>query len=160
MKKLIVSLAGLLLATSVSFGGSLSKTVAQGSRVAVFTNASFKITSITWASTNACTASLIDAYDTTWTVVTPAYTNYTQYATNYVTTWVNYYGTTNSYTNFALVTTSNSVASVTNTAPSRGAIACSANSSTTLSPVSYQVWSGLWVTNTSGTGTLTINYAQ
>jgi hypothetical protein len=164
MKKYIVSIAGLLVAAGVSFGASVTVPVTVGTAKAVFTNGPAKVTAISITTTNTSSVTLYDAQNSTLTLVTPAYTNITQYATNYVFTWTNYFGVTNSYTNLSLVTTSNSVAAATNAAPARASLS-SASGTTTVAPVNYLFNYGIWATNNTVSGAnntvqLTVQYIQ
>jgi hypothetical protein len=162
MKKILISLfAGIGMVVSAA---TITVDVPQGSFVNAVTtaNGNIKVSQFILTSTNASGVSA-QAFDsvtnlTTWT--NAPYTQITQYATNQVTLWTNYFGATNYWTNIALVSVTNTVATTTNTYPIRFAGSAIANSSFTASGT-YYFNNGIWVTNTGAAGIkFTVTYTQ
>lgn len=162
MKKSLISLfAGIGMAVSAA---TITVDVPQGGFVNAVSaaNGNIKVSQFILTSTNA-TAVSAQAFDsvtnlTTWT--NAPYTQVVQYATNQVTLWTNYFGATNAWTNIALVSVTNTVATTTNTYPIRFAGSAIANSSFTASGT-YYFNNGVWVTNTGAAGIkFTVTYTQ
>jgi len=121
-----------------------------------------KVSQFILTSTNASavTASVYDSVTNVFTWTNAPYTQVTQYATNQVSLWTNYFGMTNYWTNIALVSVTNTVASTTNSFPVRFAGSAIANSSFIASGT-YYFNNGVWATNTSAVACkLTVTYTQ
>ena len=167
MKKSIISIISAVAFGASAFAGSTTVTVVPGG----FTNlltlfpgfAYVQQVSVTASTATNVSVLILDTPTNSLTYVVPAYTNYVKYATNYFTYYTNYYGaTTYSYTNFALLTLTNSTPQATNNYPVRISAAALANTTVTYGSVaglSYFFDYGIWATNTgSGNATITILY--
>lgn len=156
--------AGLFTLTQYANASTFAVTVASGVMTNLIpTTGSVKISQIvaTCAGTNFSTFQIYDTSFTNTMYTNTAYTNISSYGTNYVTTWTNYYGVTNSFTNFALIDITNSVAATTNAYPLRIASSVPSNSTVKFDQVNYYFVNGAWVTNLgAGNVTFTITYTQ
>ncbi len=168
MKSLKNILIAGLLAASVLSASAANKTVlipATG-----FTNllnalpnggaqiSQFIVSSMT---TNTARVLVYDTATNTMVYTSPAYIQLTSYATNKITTWTNYYGTTNSFTNVALVQVTNTVTATTNFLPMVFQGTSPTNTATTYDGL-YNFRNGVWATNASAVGSIqvTITYEQ
>jgi len=112
----------------------------------------FTITSTT---TNASRIRVFDTPTNSMTYSNASYTIPFTYATNYVTIWTNYFGVTNSFTNVAIIDTTTTVAASTNLYPVRFTGISPTNTSTVYDGA-YTFINGLWATNESVGGTVTV----
>jgi hypothetical protein len=110
----------------------------------------------------AASAKIIDANQVTNQFYTnAAYIQTYSYVTNYTTNWTDYFGNTDSWTNRALVTITNTAPATTNMWPVRLALVTATNGTTTLGGVNYYFNRGFAVTNTGPAAlNISVTYQQ
>lgn len=167
MKKFILNI-GLVLALATSvFAAPLSRTIVLQSggfsNLLTYFRGSAIVTDVivSGSTTNAASVYLVDTRTNSLTYTTAAYSNVVSYATNYIDRYTNFFGVVNSFTNVALIDTTNVVAAATNNfnIPFQGI--APTNSSLLYAGQQYYFANGVWATNlSSGSATVTITYQQ
>jgi hypothetical protein len=165
MKKTLLLIGLLAGFTAQVFGasGSFVLPAATYTNFPTLLSGSAKVTAVTLTTTNnSATVVFRDAYTNTFNFTNAAYIQTTSYVTNYITTWTNYFGYTNNVTNFALVDVTNTIPATNYAFPIVLTLGAGTNSTVTYNPLVANFNYGIWMTNTTAGGsvTVTLTYSQ
>lgn len=162
MKKLLLSLITSAAVTLGAYADSGTWTIANGNMSNLLT-APVKITSVIYQSstTNTATFAAVDSPSATFTNILAGFSTITQKATNYITTYTNFFGVSNSFTNLALISATNTITAQTNVYPTQFTLSAATNAQARVDNANFYFVNGFTVTN-SGAGpvTITVNYNQ
>lgn len=162
MKKLILSLIASVSVALGAYADSGTWTIANGA-MSNLLSSPVKITQIIYQSTSTNTTqfSAVDSPSATFTNIIAGFSTITQKATNYITTYTNFFGVSNSFTNLALISATNTIPAQTNIYPTQFTLFTATNSQARVDNANFYFINGFTVTN-SGAGpvTITVNYNQ
>lgn len=162
MKKLILSLIASVSVALGAYADSGTWTIANGA-MSNLLSSPVKITQIIYQSTSTNTTqfSAVDSPSATFTNIIAGFSTITQKATNYITTYTNFFGVSNSFTNLALISATNTITAQTNTYPTQFTLFAATNTQARVDNANFYFINGFTVTN-SGAGpvTITVNYNQ
>lgn len=107
------------------------------------------------------TVAVYDSPTNNFTYTNASYSILYTYVTNAITLYTNYWGATNSFTNAALVSVTNTVAASTNNYTAKFVAGAPTNASALYNQGTYTFNNGVWATNTGpSTITITVTYEQ